>query len=39
MPLGRAAMSVSFSFAMIMRSVEVRAAVPAFIEALSCSVN
>ena len=39
MPLGRAAMSRSFSFAMTMRKVEVRAAVPAFIEVLSCSLN
>ena len=39
MPLGRAAMSMSFSRARIMRSVEVRGASPAFIEALSWSVN
>ena len=38
-PLGRAAMSVSFSRARIMRRVEIRAASPAFIEALSWSVN
>ena len=32
-------MSVSFSLAMIMRNVEVRAASPAFIEAFIWSVN
>ena len=35
MPFGRAAMSVSFSLARIMRRVETRGASPAFIEALS----
>src|SRR6185312_844116 len=39
MPFGRAAMSVSFRRARIIRRVDVRAASPAFIEALSWSVN
>src|SRR3984885_15444447 len=39
MPLGRAAMSVSFSLAMIMRRVEVRSAVPAFIDSFIWSVK
>ena len=39
MPFGRAAMSVSFSFAITMRKVEVRAAVPAFIDSFICSVK
>src|ERR1700722_232276 len=39
MPLGRDAMSVSFSLAMIMRKVEVRAAVPAFIDSFTSSVR
>ena len=38
-PFGRAAMSASFSLARIMRSVEVRAVSPAFIDPFSASVN
>jgi hypothetical protein len=38
-PLGRAAMSVSFSLAMIMRRVEVRGAVPAFIDSFTSSAR